>query len=185
MSVSQRQLHIALPGMFAALAFVLGRIPRPPNLEFVTFTVFAAGFIGGSRVGAATGALVALLQFTFGGGGSFFLMGAQIVGWAVTGAIGGRFAGHVPRIGVLALLGALVTIWYQLLVNLALVPGSGLTIQQIFIPAIPFAAPHVLYNAVLFELGRFLLQTVERHPTIRHFRRLEAAEESVEAAQRS
>lgn len=165
------QFRIALAGLFAALAFVLGRMPRPPGVECVTFSVFVAGYVGGAFVGGVCGAILTILQITFGGGANIILAMAQLVGFSTAGAAGHWVAGRPPSFGVLGLTGVALTVWYELLVNLALIPGSGLSAYQIFAAGALFSLAHILNNAVVFGVGRYLLFALERHPAFAAFRR--------------
>ncbi|MBI3892048.1 MAG: hypothetical protein HY303_11030 [Candidatus Wallbacteria bacterium] len=166
-----RQFRIALTGLFAALAFVLGRMPHPPGVECVTFAVFVAGYVGGAFVGGVSGAILAILQITFGGGANPLLATAQLIGFSTVGAAG-HFVGRRRLLpGAMGLLGAALTAWYQLLVNLSLIPGSGLPAWEIFAAGAGFAVAHILCNAVVFEVGRFLLLTLERHPAFIAYRK--------------
>jgi uncharacterized membrane protein len=171
MNGSSRQHRIALTGLFAALAFVLGRLPHPVNVECVTFIVFVSGYVGGTLVGSACGAILTILQLIFGGGGELILASAQLVGWMTTGAVGSLFSSKVPRPGVLGLVGLALTAFYEILTNLALMPSTGLTLEQLVAGGAGFAFVHLLNNVLVFEAGRFLLLVLERHPAFVLMRR--------------
>ncbi len=118
---------VALPAIFTGLAVALGFALAPvPNVELVTFTVFAAGATLGSARGALVGCLAAALYSGLNPAGSGLaiptLFAAQIVSWGLVGAVGGVAARVVfPRSGEPALLrtaasgglGVVLTLLYQ------------------------------------------------------------------------
>lgn len=178
MTISPVQARIAATGLLAALAFVLSLPPRPPGVELHTFVVFASGQLAGVGTGVRVGILVALLRMMFGGGGNPLLALGLAIAWGAIGAAGGLFPRAARRPFVLGALGALLTLFYQLVVNLSLVPGSGLSLHYYLVSGIGYIGVHVANNACVFEAGRFLLESVESHPAYRQFRagmRLDAA----------
>jgi len=132
---------VALVAVFVGLAAALGFALAPvPNVELVTFTVFAAGATLGRARGALVGALTAALYSGLNPAGSGVaiptLFAGQILAWSLTGFVGG-LAGRllVPltrkatalRVAVSGALGALLTIVYQgaVILGLAL---AGMTL---------------------------------------------------------
>ena len=153
---------VAAGGILAGLAVAMNHALAPiPNVELTSLTIFLSGVLLGSMGGALTGA-AATVAFSVTnpmGAAAPPLLLAQVLGYGLWGAAGGRVRaapGALPA----ALLAAALTLVFQALVNAALLVVSGLPPEAILVPAVPFVALHVGSNAVIF--GALLPQLVPR-----------------------
>lgn len=153
----------------AALAVVVSYLEQIPWLELQSLIVFAAGFLLGARYGALVGALAmgtysAVNPYGF---AHPLVFASQILGRAAVGVAGGIVGGiglpraALVRAAVLAGWAVLVSLWYDLVTNLA----GGLVYGQMLptlVLGVPFALGHVASNVVLFVgVGGPLLTALE------------------------
>ncbi len=133
-------------------------LPRIPNFEPLTLTMFCSGVLLGVRDGMLIGSLTMLVYSLLNPYGAVhpLVLAAQVAGEALTGAAGGVFAGLglpgrgvVVRAATLAAAGAALTAVYDLTTNVA----SGIVFGQmkaILIGGIPFALLHIATNLAMF-----------------------------------
>ena len=134
--------------------------PRPPDVEVQTLGVFGAGVLLGARDGAWVGGLTMLvysLMNPYGPAHPLVTL-AQVLGQIPAGLAGGLFGTlglHARRAAVrgaaLAVLALLLTLWFDLVTNLA----TGLVLGQmriVLLQGIPFALWHTGSNLLLFVL---------------------------------
>jgi hypothetical protein len=158
--------RLALTAIFTALAVALGFLLAPvPNVELVTFTVFAAGVALGRARGALVGALAMAVYSGASPAGSGLavppLYAGQILATAFVGFAGGlssrwwrnRSASALARAATGAAIGFLLTLVYQAAVNVGfalstLSPAMGL-IAAIVANAF-FSTVHLVANTVAF-----------------------------------
>ncbi|MBI1799582.1 MAG: hypothetical protein HYR73_07820 [Candidatus Eisenbacteria bacterium] len=143
-----------------------------PNFEVLTLVVFLSGVLLGARWGAMVGALSMLaysLLNPYGPAHPLITL-SQVTGELVAGPCGAALvaAGMAARPAaeravVLAVAGALLTAWFDLLTNLA----TGLLFGQLrltLIGGIPFALWHIGTNVALFAaLGTPLMVVFARY----------------------
>lgn len=151
-------------GLAVALGYLLSGVP---NVELVSFTVFASGFVLGAWRGAVVGALAMAIYSGGSPHGSGLavppLYAGQILGAAFAGALGaaarvlwGRGRLH-PVLGGLAGagIGLAATLVYQVLVILGLAAAMP-EARTGFVAAIAsnalFSLVHLLSNAVVFAV---------------------------------
>jgi hypothetical protein len=104
MATHHADLPMRLPAriaLFAALAAALGFLFSPiPNIELMTFTLFAAGYALGFAGGAAASLLAVLLYFGMNPYGSSFifppLLLAQLFAAVFIASLGSTFARLIP-----------------------------------------------------------------------------------------
>lgn len=129
-----------------------------PNFEVMTLVVFVSGILLGTRDGMLVGGLTMLVYSLLNPYGAVhpLVTAAQIAGEVVPGAAGGIAA----RLGLpaqpakrrailLGAIGAGVTLWFDLVTNLA----TGLVYGQpgaVLIGGIPFSLWHIGTNLALF-----------------------------------
>ncbi len=141
-----------------------------PNLELVTLAAFSSGVLLGVRDGAGVGALTMLLYSLLNPYGTAhpLVTASQVLGEALVGATGGTAAGlaRAPaavRAAVLGLAGALLTLVYDLVTNVA----TGIVFGQMrvtLLGGIPFALWHIGTNAALFAaIGPVLVAVLQRY----------------------
>lgn len=160
-SVDTRRL--ALQSVLTALCLGIQLLPRPMNLEFTSLIAFAGGMVFGSLYGASLGALVMLANgFLSPYGFAGVVLPFQIAGMGLVGTAGGlyrRINGNVwafGRFGEAAVLGAFLTLIYDVLTNLgtAVFLMSGLPFHEALVTALVWgavpSAVHILWNAALF-----------------------------------
>jgi hypothetical protein len=143
-----------------------------PNFEVLTLVVFCSGVLLGARDGMLVGALSmgAYTLLNPYGPAHPLVMAAQIAGTAAAGLGGALFrrAGLPARpAGVravaLALAALVLTVWFDLVTNLA----TGVVMGQVrasLIAGIPFSLWHIGYNVLLFvALGTALVAVFARY----------------------
>jgi hypothetical protein len=160
---------IALVAVFAGLAAALGYLLSwLPNIELVTFTVFASGVALGKWRGALTGALAMAVYSGLNPNGSGLaippLYVAQIIGAAFAGFLGGaaRAIWAEPRrlgpaLGALAGagFGFAATLVYQVLVIAGLtaaMPDARVGLLAALASNAVFSAIHLASNTVVFAV---------------------------------
>jgi uncharacterized membrane protein len=171
----------AVTAIFAALAAALGfLLIGVPNVELLTFTVFAAGVV----LGRLRGALVGLLAMALYSGANPYGSGiaiptlfvAQIGASSVAGFVGGvasplwRSEGSgpdwLPRALVCALIGFGLTLVYQAAVILgisAMSPEFRTGAIAVVVSNAFFSFVHVVSNTVIFAvLGPAVLPRLKR-----------------------
>ncbi|HEY2956235.1 MAG TPA: hypothetical protein VGK89_13435 [Candidatus Eisenbacteria bacterium] len=129
-----------------------------PNFEVLTFTAFCAGILLGARDGALTAAIMMLVFSLLNpyGAAQPLITVSQVVGEIGAGVAGGVLASvaiaRTPapvRALTLALTGAVVTLFFDLVTNLA----TGYLLGQVrltLLGGIPFSLWHVGTNVALF-----------------------------------
>src|SRR5258706_174159 len=149
---------------------------RPPSRRpegaaaNVRGSTFASGGLLGVRDGAGVAALTMLVYSLLNpyGPAHPLVTAAQVVGMACVGAVGGALFGlaHASvrvRAIVLGLAGALLTLVYDLITNVA----TGIVFGQMratLIGGIPFALPHIGWNAAVFAtVGPALVAVLARY----------------------
>jgi len=167
---SIRTSRVALMAVFVALAAALGfLLISVPNVELVTFTIFAAGTVLGRSGGALTGALAFAIFSGLNphGSGVGFppLYVAQVAAAAVAGFAGGAAAalwrgkGQSRRPLALALVGGafglVLTVVYQgaVIVGLAVAsPELRVGLLAAIVSNAFFSTVHIVSNTVLFAI---------------------------------
>ncbi len=167
--------------MFAAAATAVGYLKMAlvgiPNVELFTLTLFAAGTTLGLSKGISASLTACLLFFGMNPQGGLFppLLISQMIGamiFPVAGVVWGRL--HLNlwwRRAIAGLFGFLVTLWYDLVTNLAYPFSAGFDLTQVcvtLVAGIPFAVIHIVSNTVIFFLLAVPLQNLidRRHLTV-------------------
>jgi hypothetical protein len=132
-----------------------------PNVEAVTAILFTAGYTLGAVRGVAAAVVAAIMYFGFNPQGGLFppLLAAQIIGISAAPLAGALFKRINARSGLkslyLAVTAIIVTLWYDILTNLAFPLAVGFDLSGIFITliaAIPFSAIHLVSNVAIFMI---------------------------------
>jgi uncharacterized membrane protein len=163
---SARIRWIARAGTFTALSVALGYLlVFIPNVELISASIFASGWLFGSSVGLTVGALsFAIFSFFNPLGASLPpLLLAQIVGGMLLGATGGflkSFLSGVPLIAkgiVLGIGGGLLTLVYDVITNIG--GFIAFTTEKTFLAylaaGIAFSLLHIFSNTLIFALLLF------------------------------
>jgi energy-coupling factor transport system substrate-specific component len=149
--------------MFVALGLVAGlALSGIPNVELVTAICFIAGFMLGPSAGLLTGGLTEALFAGFNPNGSSIglMLVAQVIGMALAGLAGALAAfflrglrkGAVYATAIVG-LGALATLIFDFLTNLAFPVMAGFSVSELWITMIagvPFALTHLISNVLVF-----------------------------------
>lgn len=166
--------QVALGGILAALAVALNHaLALVPNVELTSLTIFLAGWILGPPMGAAVGAASALAFSLTNplGRPSVLMLGAQLVGYACWGGVGGLARGRAPGPVVMGAIGLLGTLGFQLLMQYPIAVAMGTSLKAAMVMGAPFVAAHMASNTVVFVvLGAPLatrLSASSRFPTAR------------------
>jgi len=151
---------LIMTALFAALAAALGfALVEIPNVELITFTVF----IGGVLLGVHSGLLVGLIgEGLFSGlnplGSGLAippLFLAQLIGFGLVGVVGGLIGQRLARLPfwLIGLIGALLTLVYELLAALATVLVFGVGEQGFWaylLVGLPWLVIHLGVNFAVF-----------------------------------
>ncbi|OGC89781.1 MAG: hypothetical protein A2W25_02750 [candidate division Zixibacteria bacterium RBG_16_53_22] len=172
-STRHRQLplaRVARIGIFSALAFGINApFLAIPNIELFSLALFLAGlFIGpveGTMVGLVAGAIFVL--FNPNGPQTIIFVGlAQLFGFALFGLSGGLlrnlFVGKKANLKsaiLLILIGAFLTLWYDLSTNLIFAILFG-PFWPTLIAGIGFALLHIASNAVIFGMSSLVIDKI-------------------------
>jgi len=151
-------------GLFVALALALGfALAHIPNVELITLTIFFSGFFLSRFKGLLVG-MVAMALFTFSnplGPAVIPVVMAQVIGMGFIGFSGGIIGGRIKGVksvlarGVfLAGGGLFLTLFYDLLTNLAVAAAFGLWEKwyAVVIGGLTFSLIHIVSNTVIFTL---------------------------------
>jgi hypothetical protein len=153
---------VLLTTLLTAMVYVAGQaLAGVPNVELVTFLSFASGYLVGPGLGAVVGAcgMAAHSLFNVMGAVPPPVWIAQIACYALIGATGGwlgpAIAGIRKRLAAsttAALTGSLLTLVYQLVVNVVsfAVFTSGVSLWAFVAGGIAFASIQFVWNAALF-----------------------------------
>src|SRR5215831_18926257 len=144
--------RLAYAGLMIAVGLTGAYVHVIPNLELVTLGAFASGALLGVRDGAGVAALTMLLYSLLNPYGTAhpLVTASQVLGEALVGATGGVAIGlqHAPvavRAAVLGVAGALLTLIYDVITNVA----TGIVFGQMrvtLLGGIPFALWHIGTN---------------------------------------
>ena len=156
--------HIALGGVLAALAVVSTHtLAGIPNVELTSLTLYLGGALMGPAWGGLTGAVsaVALSLTNPMGLPHPVMLGAQVLGYAAWGLLGGFTGDRLDHPVPAAAVGILGTSFFQLLLNGAIVVVTGTPWQAVLISALPFTGAHIAWNTTAFGvLGPALVTRV-------------------------
>lgn len=166
-----KSFRIALVSTFTALGIVLGYLlAYIPNIELFTLTIFLSGFILGKRDGMIVGFLSSLIFCFFNpiGASPLPLLAFQLTHYTLTGLIGAftkdllknrKFLRNnndlytISMMIILGILGAIITISYQVFSSLVDVLSYFGTIEEFgpyFLTGIPFTIVHITGNTLGF-----------------------------------
>lgn len=162
-------LAALMAGAAAAGGYLLMAVP---NVEVFTAILFIAGYALGAVPGMTAAVAAAVLYFGLNPQGGLFppLFAAQVVGAGAAPLAGTWFAPHQPLTRArrirLAVAGGAVTVWYDLLTNLAYPLAAGFDLRGIAVTVamgVPFSVVHVVSNLLIFlVLVPNLLAVVDR-----------------------
>jgi len=158
-----------MAGVAATGGYLLAALP---NVEIMTAVLFTAGYAVGRSLGVLSAVVASLIYFGLNPQGGLFppLLAAQILGMSaapLAGASWHRWApAGWPRHLLLGAIALTLTLWYDLLTNLAFPLAVGFDKKGILLTlaaGIPFSAIHIASNALIFVfLVPPLLQLVQR-----------------------
>ncbi len=159
--------RIAYSGLFIALAVALGfALIALPNLEMITATVFISGWLLGPGMGALIGALTEVIYSGMNPVGSGFLFPplllAQVISIGLVGLAGGLtrkgeifFLATGGGYLALGLLGALLTVVYDLLTTISFPLAAGFSGVQMWgtvLAGLGLSGVHVVSNGIIFAI---------------------------------
>ena len=157
---------IARAGIFTALSVALGyMLVFIPNIELISASIFASGWLFGPSVGITVGALSFAIFSLFNPLGASLppLMIAQVLGGMLLGLAGGLFKpilSGIPIIArgiVLGIGGGLLTMLYDVITNIG--GFIAFTTEKTFIAylaaGIVFSFLHIFSNTLIFSLLLF------------------------------
>ena len=168
--MTSRRLSYAALMVAASLTGVYAE--QIPNFEVMTLVVFCSGVLLGVRDGSLIGALAELIYSLLNPYGSAhpLVTLSQVCGVAAAGALGGVAAridlasrAPFPRAVALASAAVGVTVWFDILTNLATGMVYG-QVRAVLIGGIPFSLVHIASNLALFVvLGTPLVGVFSRY----------------------
>lgn len=158
-SVKPHQL--ALFSILAAACVAIQLSPRPvPNVEFTSIITFFLGVVFGGPIGGSFGALVMFINgFLSPWGFAGMIMPFQMVGMAIVGVAGGVLRRYgVPkrqsRMAIeSAILGAFLTLTYDIITNIGTAIISGIPVILVLITGVTFALIHIISNTIIFGVA--------------------------------
>lgn len=129
-----------------------------PNVELASGVLFVTAFLFGIQMAVWCVLLVSMIFAFFNPWGPFIppIWFAQVIGWifiAVTGVIMGRQKERSwsrKRIAELAMVGAFLTLFFDLTTTLAYSWFFGVPFVLAIIAGLPFTMVHVVSNSVIF-----------------------------------
>jgi hypothetical protein len=162
--------RIAYAALMVAVGLTGAYAESIPNFELLTLVGFASGVLLGARLGAGVAALTMLVFSLLNpyGAAPPLVTASQVIGAALSGVAGALCIGVArrsvaARVVVLGLVGAVLTLVFDLLTNLA----SGVVFGQmrvILLGGIPFALWHIATNTALFAaVGPVLVPVLARY----------------------
>ncbi len=158
--ITHSAIFIALiVGVGYALAFI-------PNIELVTALIFLAGVLMGWKSGLVVGGIGEFLFSALNplGSGLIFppMLIAQVLAMMIVGGVGGLSRKFIlswqPRalnFVVIALIGGLLTLFYDICVSLAYPLSAGFNMQGVLTTlaaGLAFSLIHILVNLTIFVL---------------------------------
>lgn len=163
--------RVALFTLLTALCISIQLTPRPPNVEFTSLLVFFVGAFFGVILGSALGATVMFINgFLSPWGFAGLMLPFQISGMVIIGIVGGLYGRTKKGIytpsscGEVAILGAFLTVIYDLITNFGVAMSFtllGIPILPAFVSAIVSGTPllliHVASNFFVFLVAFFPL----------------------------
>jgi hypothetical protein len=163
---NRRIRWIARAGIFTALSVALGYLlVFVPNIELISASIFASGWLFGPSVGTTVGALSFAIFSIFNPLGASLppLMIAQVVGGMMVGLAGGLIKSMlsgipmVARCIVLGISGGLLTLLYDVITNIG--GFIAFTTEKTFIAYLAagmvFSLLHIFSNIMIFSLLLF------------------------------
>lgn len=165
---------ISLTGIFAVIIYGLGKVLSPiPNFELVIFTVFLSGVTGGCWVGVMAGFLGMMLHSIFNplGVPVITVLLGQVIGASMVGLAGGLYAkrfraaesGYWSRLTGMMEMGAVglvLTVVYDLVTTLALIPVLQLPAHCIFLQGTVYYLFHLASNTFIFSTAGRLIPLI-------------------------
>jgi len=167
--VSLHVRDLAKIGGLLAAAFVL-KMPAIglPNVEPFTLVYFFIGFRYGIFWGGAVAAMGEFLYSTLNPFGAALppVLAAQVIGMAVAGVAGGLAARFdpqriftLPRRWGLAVAAVIITLFYDVLTNLAMFWTLG-NLWAWLVAGVPFSVLHIASNSFLFAFAFPVLRKI-------------------------
>ncbi len=160
-----------LTAMFAGIAAAVGYLLiAVPNVEAITLMMFLSGWTLGLKRGLTAAFIASILYFGFNPQGTFPpLLAAQIIGSTVAPIAGYMLRKHdgekLMDKSLLALSALVLTLWFDLLTNLAYPLTAGFDMKGIVVVllgGIPFSMIHVGGNILMFVLVAPILMRIVR-----------------------
>lgn len=168
--------RLAMFTLLASLCIALQLTPRPPNVEFTSLFVFFVGASFGVFLGGFLGGFVMLLNgFLSAWGFAGLMMPFQVSGMIIVGVAGALYGRSkkgeytLSSSGEVAVLGASLTLVYDLITNFGVAVSFMLAgtppfaaIISAMVPAVPFSIVHVASSTLVFPAAFFPLNRALR-----------------------
>ena len=169
--LERKSFRIALISTFTALSVVLGYLLAIiPNIELFTLMIFLSGFVLGKREGMLIGFFSSFIFCFFNplGPSPLPLLAFQLFHYSLTGLLGGFISNYFrskdfykkdgdlyifPVIVIFGLMGAFITIFFQIFSSLTSVLSIFGTIDEFFpyfLSGIIFTITHIIGNTLGF-----------------------------------
>jgi hypothetical protein len=162
--------RISRIGVFSALAFGINApLLVVPNVELFSLALFLSGVFLGIVEGMAVALVAGIIFILFNPNGpqTILLVGlAQLLGFFLFGFLGGVLRLFVLRNGgaykltlTLILIGALLTLWYDLSTNLVFAVLFG-PFWPTLVGGLSFGLIHIVSNAIIFGVSSLMIGKV-------------------------
>jgi hypothetical protein len=150
--------RVAIIAIMSALTLVGSYVIPFPNLELGSSLLFITSFVFGGQIGAICALIVSLVYFGLlnpWGAAIPLLLLTQVIGWLLFVAIGhlmGRAGISAYRSYELAIVGGVLTLFYDLLTNLGWAWTSSTPYFIVLVGGALFMVLHVSSNVLIFGL---------------------------------
>ena len=149
--------QLAVFSILAATCVAIQLSPRIGNVEFTSLITFTVGVFFGGVIGGLFGAMVMFINgFLSPWGVAGFVLPFQMVGMAIIGIAGKLYIRYGTEessrrlLAESAVLGALLTLIYDIITNIAVAIQAQSAFLPVFLFGIPMALLHVISNTLFF-----------------------------------
>lgn len=169
-----RSRRVALTAVMSALALVANYVfVLIPNVELGSSVLFITGFLFGMEMAGSSVIIMAIIFGIFNPWGASIVIieiwVAQIIGWLfiataghIMGQRGRRAAAETYTPAELGIIGAVITVFYDLVTNVGMSLSTGVPFLVTLLAGLPFMIVHVISNGIIFAFAIIRLDNAIR-----------------------